>query len=314
MRANQKDAYFESSLKTQVHDVLHILKGQKFVNSYGNEISVAAKALYLALTTLMGARTLGEEYIDVMYVNRSGKRLPKLLPKIGFILSYAVLPYLVTRVVRHFKPKDEEDVKNADPKKRFFYDLLSSYNQVLDTLMNLHIAVFYFQGEFYSLSKRIFGLRYVFGHNKDPKKLQRTGNYSLLGAIILLEFFFKSLIRFKTYQDNRNKKTEDIATEEKPQSTRIFKIDQLEKLGKKVNDDGKLTRKVTIDLSDPRQLPYLPESSRSCMLCLSPMVNPSAANCGHMFCWECIVDWVRERPECPLCRLQCLEQNLLPLR
>lgn len=301
-------------MKTQIHDVLHILKGQKFVNSYGNEISVGVKGLYLMLTTLLGARTLGEEYIDVMYVSRSGKRLPKLLPKIGFIFSYAVLPYLITRVIRHYKPKDEDEMKNVDSKKRIFYEFLSSYNKVLDTLMNLHIALFYFQGEFYSLSKRIFGLRYVFGHNKDPKKLQRTGNYSLLGGIILLEFVFKSLIRFKTYQDSKSKVTEETVAEEKTESLRISKVDQLSQLNKKFSENPKLNHRVTIDLSDPKELPYLPEASRSCMLCLSPMVNPSAANCGHMFCWECIVDWVRERPECPLCRLQCHEQNLLPLR
>lgn len=289
------------------------MKGQRFINTYGNEITVGAKAVYLILTTLLGARTLGEEYVDLVYVNRSGKRFPRILPKLGFIFSYAILPYLINRLVKYYKPKQEEEDQNKSSKKQVILQYLSSYDKVLDTLMNLHIAIFYFQGEFYSLSKRIFGLRYVFGHNKDPRKLQKTGNYSFLGAIILLQFVFESLVKFKTYQDSlRKSDTSEEDEESKP--SRIKSIKQLETYNESFTEDLKLSERVNFDLSDPNQLPYIPEASRSCMLCLSPMTNPSAANCGHMFCWVCIVDWIREHPECPLCRLQCLEQNLLPLR
>ncbi|KAK6456623.1 Pex12 amino terminal region-domain-containing protein [Scheffersomyces xylosifermentans] len=307
VRAHQKDAYFESSYRTQVQDVLQMLKGQRFVNTYPEEITVFAKSAYLALTTLIGARTLGEEYVDLIYVNRTGKKLPKLLPRIGFILSYALLPYLVTKLIRKLKPSLDEDGKDT---RSVITKLLSSYTKVLDTLMNLHIAIFYFQGEFYSLSKRIFGLRYAFGHNKDPSKFNRAGNYSLLGIIILLQFAVKGLMKLKTYNDElataSARKEGEVESPQDPQQ--ISEIDTLREVNK---DYG---NKIVVDLSDPQQLPYLPENSRSCMLCLSPMTNPSAANCGHLFCWDCIVDWVREHPECPLCRQSCLEQNLLPLR
>lgn len=303
MRAHQKDAYFELSFRQQVLDALHILKGQRFINTHPEEITVAAKTVYLLLTTLLGARTLGEEYVDLLYVSRSGRRLPKLLPKIGFVLSYALIPYILTRLARRFKPKEEQ--------QGGVWRYLLSYHRVLDTLMNLHIAVFYFQGEFYLVLKRLFGLRYVFGHNKDPKKLKNTGNYSFLGGIILLQFAVKLLIQFKTNLDSRKKSK---TTEEPILGDRIQKMAQLEDLGRNITESDQLRKKLSTDLSDPRQLPYLPDSSRLCMLCLSPMVDPLAASCGHIFCWDCIVDWVREHPECPLCRQQCQEQNLLPLR
>lgn len=292
-------------------DALSIFKGQRFVNLHPEEIGVATKLIYFFLTTLIGARTLGEEYVDLMYVNRSGKRLSKLLPRIGFILLYAVLPYIFTRLVKKLKTKLSSD----DSKKETWYSqLLTSYPKLLDTLINIHVAVFYFEGSFYSISKRIFGLRYVFGHNKDPKKLLRTGNYSALGVIILLQFAIKLLIRLKEYSDERNQSDEEKdATKAEAKSFDVFrKVQQLENLRQHFDED--LEDVVNIDLSDPKQLPYLPESARSCMLCLSPMVNPCAANCGHMFCWDCIVDWTRQHPECPLCRQVCLEQNLLPLR
>jgi hypothetical protein len=53
---------------------------------------------------------------------------------------------------------------------------------------------------------------------------------------------------------------------------------------------------------------------RKCTLCLEEMRDPAATSCGHVFCWSCIGDWVREKPECPLCRREALVQHILPLR
>lgn len=269
-----------------MQDILQYIKGQRFVNAYPQEIGVLTKAAYLLLTTLLGARTLGEEYVDLVYVNRKGKNIPKFLPRLGFIVFYALIPYIINKIVKRLKNKDENG-------------LWTNYYKVLDTFLNLHVALFYFQGEFYSLSKRIFGLRYVFGHHKQPEQIQ-GGNYSLLGGMIVLQFIVKTLMKLKTTDTEEIRETDD--------DSKIKSINQLSQLSKEYSS------KLIVDLSNKRQLPYLPESSRSCMLCLSPMVNPSAANCGHMFCWDCIVDWIREHPECPLCRQQCLEQHLLPLK
>lgn len=306
MRANQKDSYFTSSLRSQLQEVLQASKGQKLVNSHPEEITVFAKALYYVITTVVGARTLGEEYVDIMYVTRLGKRLPKVVPRLLFATSFVVLPYFVTRFVRKWKSKNE------DEKKSWLGKLLTSYPTLLDTILNLHIALFYFEGLFYSISKRVFGLRYAFGHNKDANKLQRTGNYSVLGGIIMLQFAVKLLLKLKLHSDDRGRSDQEKALSEKQNRSHstFYRLSQLQGLQELISEKLKLN----IDLSDPNQLPYIPSASRSCMLCLSPMVNPSAANCGHMFCWECIVDWVREHPECPLCRQVCLEQNLLPLR
>lgn len=311
MRANQKDSYFTSSLRSQIQHAVQIFKGQRFVNLHPEEITVFAKALYYLITTVIGARTLGEEYVDIMYVTRLGKRLPRLLSRFSFALSFVVLPYFVSRTVRKWRSNVSDEKKST-----WLGTMLTSYPALLDTIMNIHIALFYFEGLFYSISKRLFGLRYAFGHHKDPKKLQRTGNYSVLGAIMMVQFAVKLLLKVKEYTDEKGQSEleKELSAQQNNSHSTFFRVKQLQNLHDYIEQHEEVLKKVVVDLSDPLQLPYIPEASRSCMLCLSPMVDPSLANCGHMFCWECIVDWVREHPECPLCRQVCLEQNLLPLR
>ncbi|MCH0629042.1 peroxin family protein [Kocuria palustris] len=309
VRANQKDAYFESSLRTHISDVLSLIMGNRFVNLFPEEISVAAKGLYLGLTTLLGARTLGEEYVDLLYVLRLGRRLPRFVQRLGFVLLYALFPYVALQWLKRMKLKyelaqEKDGGRTAPWAVRYF----SSYKAALDALMNLHIAIFYFDGLFYQLSKRIFGLRYALGHNRDMSQLQRVGNYSLLGAIILLQFMLKGLMKLKELNDKwakerRQRRGEIVEDDEHKDYLTVSDIEQL-----------KSARKVVIDLNDPNQLPYIPEGSRDCLFCMTPMENPTAALCGHMFCWTCITDWLKENTECPLCRQHCLEQNLLPLR
>lgn len=301
-----------------MQEVLHIFKGSRFINTHPEEITVAAKAFYLSLTTLLAKRTLGEEYVDLIYVNRKGTRFPKILLRLGFILSYAVLPYFITKFIRKLglsrseQDNEDEDSDNEDTEFKLTW---SMYPKILDVIMNFHIAIFYFQGEFYSISKRIFGLRYAFGHNKDPKKLAKSGNYSFLGGIILVQFLVKSILKLKNYNDAQREKSKLQRKGSNLDSSAAFsnkftKFSQLKKVAQVVNK----RKDLQIELSNPEDLPYIPENSRTCMLCLTEMTNPAAANCGHFFCWTCIVDWIREHPECPLCRQLCVELNLLPLR
>lgn len=238
----------------------------------------------------------------MIYVAKLGKRLPKLLSRLGFVLSYALIPYFTTKIIKKIKVKYENSQKDVP----FLIQFFSDYKNLLDVIMNLHVALFYFNGQFYSISKRIFGLRYALGHNKDLLQLRKFGNYSILGIIILVQFFVKGLLKLKAYNDDliKQKKSKTVTATDNESWSHINSIDQLKEI--EFQD--------TIDLANPKVLPYIPADSRDCMFCVSPMENPTAALCGHIFCWQCITDWLRENTECPLCRQQCLEQNLLPLK
>eukprot|EP00658_Telonema_sp_P-2_P051101 TRINITY_DN39128_c0_g1_i1.p1 TRINITY_DN39128_c0_g1~~TRINITY_DN39128_c0_g1_i1.p1 ORF type:complete len:153 (-),score=29.76 TRINITY_DN39128_c0_g1_i1:141-599(-) len=55
------------------------------------------------------------------------------------------------------------------------------------------------------------------------------------------------------------------------------------------------------------------ETVGQCMLCLETRKVPTAAVCGHIFCWGCIRDWLHSEPFCPLCRHECKHAELVPL-
>jgi hypothetical protein len=65
--------------------------------------------------------------------------------------------------------------------------------------------------------------------------------------------------------------------------------------------------------------PSFSSSAPKCALCLGPRANPAVPRCGHVFCWDCIVQWAARRTadqpcHCPVCRALILPQQIRLLR
>ena len=39
-----------------------------------------------------------------------------------------------------------------------------------------------------------------------------------------------------------------------------------------------------------------------CAICMGPHEDKSRLNCGHFFCFQCLVEWCRVKLQCPTCR------------
>ncbi|CCD26258.1 ubiquitin-protein ligase peroxin 10 NDAI_0H00840 [Naumovozyma dairenensis CBS 421] len=310
VQAHQKDEQIQSILIEKTISVLKSIKGQLFSNTHPKEIGLGVKLLYLTLTTLRGNRTLGEEYVDLIYVNRKGTKLLKRYRKLLFILSHILGSYMVFKCYRLFKKitgNDELDGNSNEDNSKF------SFKNLLDLSLDTHMIVFYFQGAYYDLSKRLFGMKYALGHRVSSNEKQfrdkSSNTYTIVGYIILLQNLAKVIpkIMERLRQLNFNSASNNN------EKLQISNKDRL-------RNDGTIIRipkeqeVVHISLSDEKILPFIPPSSRNCILCLNDMVDPSCSPCGHIFCWRCLMDWCQERAECPLCRQPCLPQQILPLQ
>ncbi|XP_035718898.1 peroxisome biogenesis factor 10-like [Vespa mandarinia] len=51
---------------------------------------------------------------------------------------------------------------------------------------------------------------------------------------------------------------------------------------------------------------------KNCQLCTGA-ISTTATPCGHTFCWPCISNWLRNKPQCPFCRENVPPQRIVYL-
>ena len=362
IRSHQKDAYFSGVLLDQLSTLLRKFYGARFSHTYASETRVLGELLYLGLTTLIGNRTLGEEYTDIVQVESETGRLPALGRRAGYILGCILGPYLLGRILpklrRRVRAKLEANLKaygrqmaraqhhakesgSSKPISRPLGMRVQNYIlQNLDTITSpspiyaLSLATFYFSGSYYHLSKRIWGLRYIFTRHV-PDSDNRAG-YEVLGVLLVLQMAVQGYLHL------HNTVTSSTAAVGGGHPTGTSALVgggaevSLDPNAYSANNallfDAATTHPTTppsdlqkwthtpaadkprYELGDEDIMGWIGGGNRKCTLCLEEMKDPSVTTCGHVFCWTCISDWAREKPECPLCRQSCLVQHILPLR
>jgi peroxin-10 len=355
IRANQKDAYFQAVLLEQLSDILRKVYGARFTHNYTSEIRTFADLLYHGLTTLLGNRTLGEEYCDIVQVEDDSRKLPSLARRSGYILSTILLPYSLNRALPAFRRRLRAQLESslrrsgkqpASSKVTTWIRALQSYFLAnLDTITSpspiyaVSLAIFYFSGAYYHLGKRLWGLRYIFTRRVDPSE-QRAG-YEVLGVLLVLQ------LGVQTYMHMHSTVTQgptianigslaggnvvlshgvEVSLDPQAYSSNnalLFETDGGQQVPTEEEKAGLQKMTHTPILAGPRYdfrtdhtvMQWMSsKQQRKCTLCLEELKDPSVTTCGHVFCWSCIGDWLRERPECPLCRSQALIQHVLPLR
>ncbi|ROW18215.1 hypothetical protein VPNG_00269 [Cytospora leucostoma] len=351
IRAHQKDVYFQGILTNRLVDLHRRLLGARSAHAWANESRTAADLLYLCLTTLLGNRTLGEEYCDLIQVEEptgttsispksddkaaerdpaglpnaggggvGGPRLPSLPRRSAYIALSILLPYLSSRLLPKVRARLRQrlEARLAELQRRRGARAArdsAEYRAGRYLLAHLaavtsgaHVqavvlATFYFSGAFYSLPKRLARLRYVFTRRLPEQpggggQDQGRAGYEVLGVLLVAQLAH-------SYGSSNN----DLLLQSSGgQRTRAA-------VGAMAHSPVAPGDRPRYDLRDGGVMAWVKgESQRKCTLCLEELRDPAATQCGHVFCWGCIGDWVREKPECPLCRREALVQHILPLR
>ncbi len=177
VRANQKDVYYQGyileHLETLVQGILGISilahgavnpPGSRWLHSHQSLLKSLSDALYLTLTTGIGRRTLGEEYTDIYQISSSSKRKPSTWRRWGYVITetagwYVLIHFLWPRARRQLERHLDEatDIGKNGFREKFIRATLA----VIENTSSVHLALFYFLGTYYSLPKRLFGIRYV---------------------------------------------------------------------------------------------------------------------------------------------------------
>lgn len=360
IRSDQKDAYFQGIILNHLSNLLRKTYGARFLHTYTSEAHTVSDLLYLALTTLIGNRTLGEEYCDIVQIEDDTLRLPEIPRRAGYILTSILLPYSLTRILPSFRSrirtKLESNLRRLTSKaqtKTKAYKIQSYLLAHLPTITSpsplyaLTLTIFYFTGSYYQLSKRLFGLRYVFTKRVGPSEA-RVG-YEVLGVLLILQITVQSWLHLRnTLQSTNSDEAEPTTvqthlpiTASTPASALLSNSNgvevSLDRLSYAQNNSLLPSSPTSLptsapthtkskfhtpasdsphyDLSTPTTMKWLSApQTRQCTLCLDALKDPSVTQCGHVFCWTCIGDWVREKAECPLCRREVLVQHVLPVR
>ncbi|TFB05775.1 Peroxisome biogenesis factor 10 [Trichoderma ghanense] len=348
VRSHQKDAYFTGNLANSLTDLHRRLFGARSAHALAPELRTAASLLYFGLTTLPGNRTLGEEYCDLVQVDAGARlALPALPSRAAYIAGTILLPYLASRALpglrarlrrlidRRLAALRQQD--GAKTRQARVLEYLSAHLSSLTSAAPFQavvLALFYFNGTYYELTKRLLSLRYVF--TRTIPDTPDRGGYELLGVLLAIQMAVQAFLHvrdtFSSVSASSQRERLGFHAGELDVSlshNNNYSASNNDLLLSGVGTVGPQATKVDIattthtpvsgvprfHLENESTMGYIKGSQqRKCTLCLEEMKDPAATQCGHVFCWECIGDWVREKPECPLCRREAMVQHILPLR
>jgi peroxin-10 len=344
IRSNQKDTYLQGVLWENLSKILREIYGARFAHNYTSEIRTVTELLYLGCTTLLGNRTLGEEYCDILQIEDDTLRLPSIFRRTSFILSTTLFPYILTKSLPAFRRRLRLSLEHKpatllvdiNRRKRVVLWLKSYIQSNLSsltspaTLYALGLSVFYFTGSYYHIGKRILRLRYVFTKRGELSN-SRIG-YEVLGVLLILQLLVQGILHFKSTVYNGP--SSQMSTIRNDSNANEADVGPGYNIRDRENDlsigqiplHGSSNHNIEIyhtpalahpryKLSDEDIMSWMDgRQQRKCTLCLEELKDPSVTTCGHVYCWACIADWIREKPECPLCRQSLLSQHVLPLR
>uniref|UniRef100_A0A2M4AWP8 RING-type E3 ubiquitin transferase n=1 Tax=Anopheles triannulatus TaxID=58253 RepID=A0A2M4AWP8_9DIPT len=275
IRSVQKDQLHIEEIRTALSDLLVVLS-QRHWYRYNALCKPIAEILYHHYAILNNLQTLGEEYTGIIQVDSNYVMLPnKVLQLLAIVLEYGGEP-AADRLLAYLQQELEQSDEMLPSAKRVINKFIDFVRASVPYVRAFHTSLFYINGGKYHISKRLTGINYVLIRNWLKENHSDLG-YRMLGYVTLAQLVLTLAAHYR--QHRRDAQRSPIPT--------------LDKVTAPATPRGQAENGENSSSGIPQS---------KCALCMDTIHDVSVAQCGHLFCWQCIFSWLDQRQVCPICR------------